>query len=80
MKERLKLLKKMFKESGIDDIVIEKIENKCISMSNLGFPEIDIVSRMNEEIRDYLDNHEKDRFNFANIADKYDLDLSFLDR
>ena len=80
MKERLKLLKKMFKESGIDDIVIEKIENKCISMGNLGFPEIDIVSRMNEEIRDYLDNHEKDRFNFANIADKYDLDLSFLDR
>ena len=78
MKERLRLLKKIFKEVGINDKVIEKIENKCISMCNLGFPEIDIFSRMNEEVKEYLDNNERDRFKFVNIADKYDLDLSFL--
>ena len=48
-------------------------------MCNLGFPEIDIFSRMNEEVKEYLDNHERDRFKFVNIADKYDLDLSFLE-
>ena len=47
-------------------------------MCNLGFPEIDIFSRMNEEVKEYLDNNERDRFKFVNIADKYDLDLSFL--
>ena len=78
MKERLRLLKKIFKEVGINDKVIKKIENKCISMCNLGFPEINIFSRMNEEVKEYLDNNERDRFNFVNIADKYGLDLSFL--
>lgn len=79
VKERLRILSIIFEEVGIDKEVFDKIENKCIAMSHLGFPEQDINSRLNESIKEYLEKYEKDSFNFVNIAEKYDFDLEFLD-
>ena len=79
VKERLRILSIIFEEAGINKEVFDKIENKCIAMSHLGFPEWDINSRLNENIKEYLEKYEKDFFNFVNIAEKYDFDLEFLD-
>ena len=78
-KERVKLFKNLFKEAGIEDKVFEKIENKCIAMNHLGFTDKDVIDRLENEVKNCLDENEKYRYNFANIADKYDLDISFLD-
>lgn len=79
-KSRLKLLKAIFKESGIDLKVFENIENKCISMNHLGFSDKDLIYKMNEEVKNYIENSsERYRFNFVDIAEKYDFDISFLD-
>lgn len=78
-KKRLKLIKTMFEESGIDKKVFERIEDKCIAMSHLMFPQSAIIDRMNQEVKSYLNDNERFRFNFVNIAEKYDLDITFLD-
>ena len=79
VKERLRILSIIFEEAGINKEVFDKIENKCIVMSHLGFPEWDINSRLNENIKEYLEKYEKDSFNFVIIAEKYDFDLELLD-
>ncbi len=79
LKKRIKLLKQMFDEAGIDKKVFEKLEDKCISMSNLMFSHGYIIEWLNREVKSYLDDNERYRFNFVNIVEKYDLDIGFLD-
>lgn len=79
-KDKVNLFKKIFEEAGIDKKVFEGIENKCIAMSHLGFPEKDIISKLEDEVKRFIndDRTEKDRFNLANIAEQYDIDLGCL--
>ena len=48
-KEKVKLFKKIFSEAGIDKKKFERIEDKCIAMSHLGFPQKDIINKLYEE-------------------------------
>ena len=79
IKERLRVLGLIFEETGIERSVFEKIEDKCVSMSHLGFPESDMINRLNEEVKKFIEDNEKYSFNFVNIAEKYDFDVEFLD-
>lgn len=78
LKQKLKLLKVIFEEAGIDKKIFEKIEDRCIAMSHLGFPENYIEDNMYRDIKAYLKDAERSRFNFVNIAEKYDFDVEFL--
>lgn len=78
-KEKVKLFKKIFSEAGIDKKKFERIEDKCIAMSHLGFPQKDIINKLYEEVKRFIDKDsvesEQDRFNLANILEQYDIDL-----
>ena len=79
-KEKVKLFKKIFEEAGIDKKVFEEIENKCIAMSHLGFSQSDIVRKLYDEVKRFVDNDsqksEQDRFNLVNILEQYCIDLN----
>ena len=78
-KEKVKLFKKIFSEAGIDKKKFERIEDKCIAMSHLGFSQKDIINKLYEEVKRFIDKDsvesEQDRFNLANILEQYDIDL-----
>ena len=78
-KEKVKLFKKIFSEAGIDKKKFERIEDKCIAMSHLGFSQKDIINKLYEEVKRFIDKDsvesEQDRFNLANILEQYDMDL-----
>lgn len=76
-RDELKLLKKIFEDIGVPKKDFQKIEDKIISMNHLGFSDMQTLERLRIEVKKYIENTEKYKYNFVNSAEKFDYSADF---
>ena len=53
-------------------------EDKIISMNHLGFSDMQTLARLRIEVKKYIENSEKYKYDFVNSAEKFDYSVDFL--
>ena len=77
-RDELKLVKKVFEDIGVPKKDFQNIEDKIISMNHLGFSDMQTFARLRIEVKKYIENSEKYKYDFVNSAEKFDYSVDFL--
>ena len=77
-RDELKQVKKVFEDIGVSKKDFQNIEDKIISMNHLGFSDMQTLARLRIEVKKYIENSEKYKYDFVNSAEKFDYSVDFL--
>ena len=77
-RDELKQVKKVFEDIGVPKKDFRNIEDKIISMNHLGFSDMQTLARLRIEVKKYIENSEKYKYDFVNSAEKFDYSVDFL--